>query len=189
MSGRLPIWEIPLSRNSRTQMTERHSDLTVTSLLTWNHIKTPTVWLLQARQLWPHSFIFSLCAHFLSPPLDFDFYSAVTTPHSRLPYVPVFAPIPNFADSLMYCHLSTHSCWWSSSLTPTILLHVCSSTFLDSSILGSIPWHAFLFWTLVWTFCLCLTEVWLIGLSRSSMISHGCFLVFKVHTGRLGGRD
>jgi len=30
MSGRLPIWEIPLSENSRTQMTERHSDLTVT---------------------------------------------------------------------------------------------------------------------------------------------------------------
>jgi len=30
MSGRLPIWEIPLSENSRTKMTERHGDLTVT---------------------------------------------------------------------------------------------------------------------------------------------------------------
>ena len=30
MSGRLPIWETPLSENSRTETTERHSDLTVT---------------------------------------------------------------------------------------------------------------------------------------------------------------
>jgi len=30
MSGWLPIWEIPLSRNSRTQTTERYSNLTVT---------------------------------------------------------------------------------------------------------------------------------------------------------------
>jgi len=30
MSGRLPNWEIPLSENPRTKMTERHGDLTVT---------------------------------------------------------------------------------------------------------------------------------------------------------------
>jgi len=30
MSGRLPIWEIPLSENSRTKTTERHGDLTMT---------------------------------------------------------------------------------------------------------------------------------------------------------------
>jgi len=115
------------------------------SLLTRNHIKTPTIWLSQARQLWPHSFIFSLCAHFLSPLLDFDFYSAVTTLHSRLPYIPIFTPVPNFADSLMHCHSLTHSCWRSSSLTPAIPLHVCSSMFSDSSILGSILQCAFLF--------------------------------------------
>jgi len=33
MLGQLPIWEIPLSRNSRIQMTKRHSDLTVTPIL------------------------------------------------------------------------------------------------------------------------------------------------------------
>jgi len=37
------------------------------SLLTQNHIKTPTVWLLQARQLWPHFLLFSLHARFRSP--------------------------------------------------------------------------------------------------------------------------
>jgi len=31
MSGQLPIWEIPLSENSRTRTTERHGDLTITS--------------------------------------------------------------------------------------------------------------------------------------------------------------
>jgi len=30
MSDRLPIWELPLSENSRTKMTERHGDLTMT---------------------------------------------------------------------------------------------------------------------------------------------------------------
>jgi len=30
MSGRLPIWEIPLSENFRTKMAERHGDLTMT---------------------------------------------------------------------------------------------------------------------------------------------------------------
>jgi len=65
-----------------------------------------------------------------------------------------FHPCSDLADSLACHHLLTHSCQWSSGLTPTIPLHVCSSMFLDSSILGSITWHAFLFWTLAWTFCL-----------------------------------
>jgi len=46
MSGRLSIWEIPLSKSSKTWMTERHGDLTMT--LEWAYLQKwlwlPEMW-------------------------------------------------------------------------------------------------------------------------------------------------
>ena len=62
-----------------------------------------------------------------------------------LMYAPIFAPVLILQIPFAHRHLSMHSCRRLSGLTPVIPLHVCSSTFSDSSVPGSITLLAFLF--------------------------------------------